>query len=81
MLSQLLMIVWVSHLEELEQHVIKVGGDVHNAYGWVLLTCGDTESLSLLPHLKMLIFKHRVWVHQEQLLLFRGGSVNIALGT
>lgn len=46
MLSQLLTIVWVSHLEELKQHVIKVGGHVHDAYGWVLLTCRETESSS-----------------------------------
>lgn len=49
MLSRLVMIVWPSHLEELEQHVVEVGGDVHDADGWVLLTCRETESLLLQP--------------------------------
>lgn len=38
-----------AHLEELEQHVVEVGGDVHDADGGVLLTCRETESLLLLP--------------------------------
>lgn len=34
-----------SYLEELKEHVIKVGGHVHDADRRVLLTCGETQRL------------------------------------
>lgn len=37
--------VLFSYLEELKEHVIKVGGHVHDADRRVLLTCGGTQRL------------------------------------
>lgn len=53
---------WVSHLEELEQHVIEVGGDVNDADGWLLLACGERERVSLLPPLKVEVSKRVCWL-------------------
>lgn len=37
--------IFLSYLEELKEHVIKVGGHVHDADRRVLLTCGETQRL------------------------------------
>lgn len=37
--------LFFSYLEELKEHVIKVGGHVHDADRRVLLTCGETRRL------------------------------------
>lgn len=81
LLRELLMVVWVWHLEELEQHVVKVGGDVHDVDRQLLLACWGTERVLLLPHLNIIILKHHGWLHQEQLFLLSKGFVNIVKHT
>lgn len=81
LLREPLMGVWAWHLEELEQHVVKVGGHVHDADGQLLLACRGAERVLLLPHLNIIILQHRGRLHQGQLFLLSKGFVNIVKHT
>ena len=69
----------MSYLKELKQHVIKVRGHVHDAYGIVLLVCTETTKCEclLIPSTSFIIhYPRHSWMFSHQRQVFCSALVS-----